>query len=230
MTTKPTKTGPTQCHRCYGTGSYSHGTCFRCNGGRVDPTAKSWVYPADWTDLQRQAHVDSLAAKRDAVAARKAAKRLAVHAGNVAFCPPLGRLDDDAYRATCSRFAENIWHQSFDRPLTDRQLEAVSRDVLRCAEQAVVVHAAVPAGRSTIEGKILSIKESSFRVAGRERITLKCLVKCDGFKVYGTLPAAISGDAAVGDTVRITANLAQKEPGFGLFSRPTKSEILLSTP
>lgn len=75
------------------------------------------------------------------------------------------------------------------------------------------------AGRHTVTGQVLNTKA----VETQWGWATKVLVQCDGFRLYGTLPSsAYKPDS--GDTVRFTATVEPKEPGFGFFSRPTKWE------
>lgn len=234
---KPSKTGKCRCDRCGGSGQYHvHGVCYRCGGCGVDPTERQWVYPASWTDEQCQAHVDSLVARnqasRDRAAAKRQAKADAVYQGNVARCPALARLDDSEFRSQFDGFVLDIRSKSFKFALSDKQLACVTKAVeskdaylaRRAAQKAEAIANAkpIPAGRVTVEGTILSIKEyeSDYGVA------IKCLLQCDGYKLFGTVPAGLVAEANAGDTVRLTATVKEKEPGFGTYSRPTGGEIL----
>jgi hypothetical protein len=235
---KPAKNHRCPCDRCGGSGIfYIHGTCYRCGGNGVDPTYRTWAYPAAWTDEQCQAHVDLLnarnAASRDRAAAKRQAKTDAIHAANVERCPALARLADYEFRQQFDGFVIDIRAKSFTFALSDRQLDALTRAVeakeaflaRRAAQKAEAIANAkpIPAGRVEVEGTILSIKE----YAGDYGIAVKALIQCDGFKLFGTLPASIVRDAKVSDRVSLTATVKEKEPGFGTYSRPTGGEILV---
>jgi hypothetical protein len=235
---KPAKNRRCPCSRCGGSGIfYIHGTCFRCGGSRVDPTYLTWAYPAAWTDEQCQAHVDSLNAKnaaaRDRAAAKKKAKTDAIYSANVARCPALARLADDDFRGQFDGFVIDIRAKSFSFALSDRQADALTRAVeakeafiaRRDAQKAEAIANAkpCPAGRVEIEGDVLSIKE----YPGDYGIAIKCLLQCDGYKLFGTLPASLVADAKVGDRISLTATVKEKEAGFGTYSRPTGGEILV---
>jgi len=240
---KPAKNRRCPCSRCGGSGIfYIHGTCFRCGGSRVDPTYLTWAYPAAWTDEQCQAHVDSLNAKnaaaRDRAAAKKKAKTDAIYSANVARCPALARLTDDDFRGQFDGFVIDIRAKSFSFALSDRQADALTRAVeakdaflaRRAAQKAEAIANAkpIPAGRVEIEGTVLSIKEYSLTVGYNTNVTsLKALIQCDGYKLFGTLPASIVEEAKVGDRVSLTATVKEKEAGFGTYSRPTGGEILV---
>ena len=82
---KPTKKGALPCHRCGGDGiwgAYTEngrkmggGTCFRCHGNGIDPTDKTWVFPADWTEAQRDEFLAKKAEQNDARREKAQAKR-----------------------------------------------------------------------------------------------------------------------------------------------------------
>lgn len=77
-------------------------------------------------------------------------------------------------------------------------------------------------GRYEIEGEIVSIKEYD----GDYGITYKLLIKTDNnAKYFGTRPKAIRS-AGKGDRVRLTATVTKRDIGFGLFSRPSKAELV----
>jgi hypothetical protein len=49
----------------------------------------------------------------------------------------------------------------------------------------------------------------------------------EGYRVFGTVPANLE-NLVVGDCVRFVANIkpSEKDPNFGFFSRPSKTEYL----
>lgn len=118
--------------------------------------------------------------------------------------------------------------------ISDKQIDFVAKLMKRIDERAAIAAqrkaeadaaAPIPAfeGRATVEGEIISRKgvDTAYGFA------IKVVVKhADGWKVYGTLPAAIE-DAERGDTVRFDAAIAvsDDDPKFGFFKRPTKAEI-----
>jgi hypothetical protein len=82
-------------------------------------------------------------------------------------------------------------------------------------------------GRIVITGTILSCKYvESFTGFGCGSYKI-LLAEDRGFKCYGTLPAAIDG-AEKGDRVTMTATLkvSDTDPGFALYSRPVKAEVI----
>ncbi len=241
---KPSKTGRCNCTRCGGGGVVPPwGQCFRCGGCGADPSARSWVFPSDWTDEQCEAHLQSLeqkSADRAVKSRLKAAEKAeATHAANVAACPALARLDDDAYRGQFDGFVLDIYHKSHRYTLSEKQLAAVTKAVeqkdgylarkagweAQKAEDRANAKP-LPSGRVEITGTVLSIKTYTSQYGYHEASCLKALLQCDGYKLFGTLPAAIAESAKVGDLVKVTATVKEKEPGFGTYSRPTHGEVL----
>jgi hypothetical protein len=85
----------------------------------------------------------------------------------------------------------------------------------------------IPEGRRQVGGTVLTVKEQAFALGhGRHRTTLKMLVQCDGYKLWGTVPSSIAGELGRGDVVTFVATVSRKESGFGLFSRPASAVIL----
>lgn len=82
-------------------------------------------------------------------------------------------------------------------------------------------------GKYMVSGKIISFKRSFYEMAYSTSVSTKMLVELeDGSRVYGTCPSAILDDAEKGTVVEFTANFKAKEPGFGIFTRPSKAKII----
>lgn len=101
-------------------------------------------------------------------------------------------------------------------------------DAARAAEHAAAddipaALLAAPAGRVIVEGVVVSIKETDSRFGTQTKMVVKA---DDGWKVYGTKPAAL--DAKVGDRVRFECGIASshKDPKFGFFSRPKSAVVV----
>lgn len=115
---------------------------------------------------------------------------------------------------------------AFLRTLLDRIATRAERLAQRQAETDAA--APCPTGRVDVSGVILSTKvvASDFSRFG----TLKMLLKADaGFKVWGTIPAALNSDNfKVGTrvTIRATVTPSKDDLKFGFFKRP----ILLTQP
>ena len=123
-------------------------------------------------------------------------------------------------------------------PLTERQvsflikLHAETLEKVRAVEQGDI--APCPSGRQEITGTILSAKQVLDEFASSRYHTAyktKILVQDDrGFRVYGSMPSALStpeGDLK-GKRVRFTAAVEPKkeDPTFGFFLRPSKASYL----
>lgn len=105
--------------------------------------------------------------------------------------------------------------------LETAEVETAQREAVAAAQPPA---APVPTGKLVVEGEILSTKWQDNDFGGG---SLKMLVQhADGWKVWGTKPAAL--DAGVGDRVRFTAtvNPSEDDQHFGFFKRPTKAEVL----
>jgi hypothetical protein len=137
------------------------------------------------------------------------------------------------------------------RPLTENQLAAVVRTVERIhtwnERKRIEALSAKPApsGRVELAGEIVSRKfdpEGGYNENG----SYKILVKCDGFKVWGTCPKNVinhvwppvtdydadRGKCPKGIKIKFHATVKPKEddPAFAIFSRPTKVEIIETVP
>jgi hypothetical protein len=98
-------------------------------------------------------------------------------------------------------------------------IEAARKAAAEAAKPVPVVEE-----RIAISGKILTIRKQThgWLVQGP-----RCLIEAkDGWKVWGTLPKALSGKVERGDVVEFTAKIkpSDKDPKFGFFSRPTKAK------
>lgn len=121
--------------------------------------------------------------------------------------------------------------------LTENQVNAVNKMINQFEREATEKSLAtpVPTGKDVVTGTILSMKwvDNHFSYNGG---TLKMVVQDDrGFKVYGTVPKAITTDengdysSNIEDS-RVTFN-ATLEPSkdddkFGFFKRPTKARLI----
>jgi len=222
-----------ECGRCGGEGAVSWGAnynghvlledgtvretsqvCFACNGAR-----------GKWTTYRKlrnnQLARERRARKRAEEAERKAAERAeraaAYAAENADVLAELetltGEFADDL-RATLAETGQ----------LSENQGAAVLRIA---AEKAAEPEAApVEAGRIEITGKVVSTKWVD-GYGPRARAVKKMVVLDDrGFRVYGTVPAAIGG-VERGERVAFTATVeaSDDDETFGFFKRPTKARI-----
>jgi hypothetical protein len=81
----------------------------------------------------------------------------------------------------------------------------------------------VPEGRLTIVGEVLTTKWVENDFGGTLKMLVKVTTPAGIYKVWGTVPGSISVDR--GDHVSFSAQVTQKETGFGFYSRPTKALV-----
>ena len=229
------------------------GVCFRCRGHRQDPTHRDWAFPQAWTDEQCQGFLDgkheAAKARREAKAAAEKASIAAAWNANLEVCPALAEfaqfvdfVPGDEPKATWpdvprfstaweSQFAADIVHKARRYRLSDKQVSLVSSVRAKITERATkaAIEAetavAVEPGRREITGEVLAVKAYSQSYGHRLTTTIKILVRCDGFKAFGTAPASIADTVAKGDRVTLTATIKPKEVGFVTFSRPTNATL-----
>lgn len=194
---------------------------------------KVYAYPEAWTQEQVDEHVAAKAAKATAAADRKAAKKAleaaAVWAANVERFPALEAIGEGSWHV-----ARDIASKARSYPLSEAQGALVTRVAAEDAQKALdaSVEAAgavvepeaveVPEGKLELTGEVLCVKVQD----GPYGSTLKMLVECGGFKVWGSVPSSIS--PARGDVVRFNCSVerSRDDVSFGYFKRPTKAQIL----
>jgi hypothetical protein len=191
-------------------------------------------------------------ARREAKAAQERTAAEACWGSNVEACPALVEFDlalrfapGDAQKSSWpdvvrfwtdweAQFAGDIVAKARHYRLSEKQTALVSSIRTKITERATkaAIEAetavAVEPGRRQITGEVLSVKTYGGdynRHYGRTVETVKVLLKCDGFKAFGTAPASIVGDVARGDRVTLTATIKPKEVGFVTFSRPTNATL-----
>lgn len=203
------------CGRCGGQGviqGYYYnqgGVCFACNGSGG---LGFWVPQAEWEALE--AKKEQARVKRQEAKARKQAREaqanldavLSQHGADL-----FEGLSDESPAFVRDIYGKAVRFGSISEAQANAVRKALAPKEAPAAPEALIC---VPAGRQQITGTILRFKsvESAF---GR---TLKMLVQCQGYKVFGTVPSGI--EANEGDEVSFTATVEPKEPGFGFFSRP----------
>lgn len=248
---KPTKTATTACSRCAGTGSWFNGDiCYRCNGNRIDPTARTWQFPADWTEQQRSEFVqlqqEKAERRREAAAARKDAKRSSarityfaqqatyeINEGLAEALPVLMEMMEQS--ATRSA---GIVRDTADlnirkvRDLSEKQLsfllqaayEYKNADAIAAEKaEALAKRSAAPCGKVTVVGTVLSLSERHTEYG----VTYKMMVETvEGWRCYGTIPSSI--DPQRGEQVQFTATLeaSADDKFFAFFKRPTKAIVI----
>lgn len=103
--------------------------------------------------------------------------------------------------------------------ITNRAAIEAKREVERLAAKPVPT----TEDRVIVKGKVLSIKENFGRFGGYKML----IEHADGYKLYGSLPKALS-DVEKGDTVEFlaTIKISDRDDRFGFFNRPTKARIV----
>lgn len=240
------------------------GSCFRCGGCGQDPTDRGWGFPVAWTDEQCEAFVlkkdEQAEARRVSAATKRFAKRDAIWAANVEACPvlvefrekfvlfdadgvPRHELPEVSRLATQweAEFIRDIEAKAHRFPISEKQAALAVSIRQKIAERAAQKRAEqenakpVPEGRVEVVGTILSVKTSEVSYGYHQSaIAWKALIRCDGYKLFGTIPASIldgvdDPKTLVGSQVKFTAKVEPKEPGFGFYSRPTSGELVAAS-
>ncbi len=211
------------CGRCGGTGNHwahhvANGVCFGCGGAK-----------GTYRGLQ------GLAASKRATSKRSTKRAADFREGprrNVAAAREILAANDGL--AVALRTNTNIT-RSFSRQLarkgtlSENQITTafkVATDTAqRAVDKAAEADAAcdVPEGRHTVTGVIISLKDQPGYAYNTT--DYKMLVKCDGYRLFGSVPSSILRNLDIGDTVTFAAALQPKEKGFGFYKRPTKAEV-----
>ena len=116
-------------------------------------------------------------------------------------------------------------------PLSVKQGELLVRLLAQSLEVAAALEAKTiqpcPTGRVTMQGTVKTVKYQDNGFGGG---SFKMLVEAaEGYKVWGSVPAALAG-LYIGDVIKFTATIEPKrgDETFGFFTRPAKSETVLS--
>jgi hypothetical protein len=182
--------------------------------------------------------LEARAGKRKALATLEAA---GIAAAWAIYMGPEGRDSEGTYSQRADRREENTicdilsrlvkygsispGQINYVRSLLERIANRATIAAARAAEAAVAKPVPMVAGRATVRGKVLTIREPDEYAPFPQRKIL--VVHADGWKVWGSLPAALS-DVKVGEMVEFSAALTRsdKDEKFGFFSRPSKAKIL----
>ena len=229
--TRPKKNAiePRSCGKCGGRGRGpwrpDGGLCYQCGGSGRGRGVKVYAFPADWTDDQCAAWTDEYNAKLEARRAeRKKRKEEAAEAERLEVVAK--NLKAAGVRAmnfkTENTFILDIQAKAQKYLLSQKQVDALKRACQRERDRKKEAKNDImpPEGRQVITGEVLSVKEHHSMYG----VSLKMTIKCDCYRLWGTVPRGI--DPQRGDTVRFTATINPKEKGFGFFSRPTGGEIV----
>lgn len=220
-----------RCGRCGGSGIISAyipvngGVCFGCGGAGVERNTtvgeerrrdRETVNRMNRKALRNEKERAARVAKAEAERAEAATKRAAFLAEHEGLADALAALPGD--------FGVSLRVALADRgSLTDNQVAAAYRVAAEVADRGEA--APVVEGRGTVTGTVRSVKVAYTDFGD----TLKMIVEDDrGFRVYGTVPAAIADDVETGSRVEFVARTVASDDDktFGFFSRPSKARIL----
>jgi hypothetical protein len=163
--------------------------------------------------------------------------------GNQDIADYLNDLLDNYSSNFISNMADVIRSQ---RPLTERQAEAVRRIMKEEAEHAAKkatyesAKTAAPLGKNiTIEGTIISVKDQPGYNYGTTQ--WRMTVECDSYRVWGSVPRSLVEDAALvtdrhyrqltGQRVRFVAEVVPSkgdDASFAIYKRPTNARCVTS--
>lgn len=219
------------CGRCGGSGEIAAyrpvngGICFGCDGaGVARHTTVGEERRRDREDVnkmnrKRLRYAKEAEAEREAKAAKiaeAAAKRAEFLAAHDGLADALDVLPGDFGVSLRAALAER-------GSLTENQVAAAYRVAAEVADRGEA--APVVEGRGTVTGTVRSVKVAYTDFGD----TLKMIVEDDrGFRVYGTVPAAIADDVETGARVEFVARTVASDDDktFGFFSRPSKARMV----
>ena len=213
---------PVTCNRCNGQGylrQYSNvyaGVCFGCKGkGTFGTVSRA---EAEKVVNRRKKAREASAAKREAARLDRVAKIEKIAAqwrqDNAELVSALANYQGS--NKYLIEYRDSLECDTFY--LGDSQSDFAQE---KLAEEQDLVE--VEAGRREITGTLLATK----RVESRFGVTYKMMLQCDGYRLFGTIPAALS-DIEIGDVVSMTATVEPQDQGFAYFSRPAKAKAAIA--
>lgn len=219
------------CGACAGTGLYTAPTwitdstgrpyCFRCHGtGTHSRLVSSARATARAHAKARAEHVDQVRS----ITARRAEFEVA-HPGlrDRLTEAHIELRDGNPLRARIGWLLESL--EDTTGVLDDQEL-LDAHAALEQHAQELAARRPVPTGRVTVQGEIVSTRTDDTRFG----TVVKILLQGDGWRLWGTKPAAISS-AARGDIVEFTATISASDDdeSFGFFARPTKAHVIAAS-
>lgn len=116
---------------------------------------------------------------------------------------------------------------SFVRSLLDKIVRRAELEADRAAQYEAAAPLPVFTGRVTLVGTVLAIKEPSEDDTSRFPATKLLIQHADGWKVWGTRPAALDG-VQKGDVVEMVCTISKsdRDGKFGFYSRPSKAKVM----
>lgn len=211
---------PVCCGRCLGQRrieGYRHvdgGRCFGCGGKGI----LKMISREEATKIQ---------ARRDRDRARRAAKRQAeaeARANAHQAMVEAWRAENAEFVTLLTDYTGSDWKiLGWREELVDANIIVPDWAIEEISEKIREEMAAVMPtdGRQQITATLISTKY----VENRFGSTVKMLIQCEGYRLWGTRPESLRG-VERGDIITMTATVEGKEKGFGFFSRPTRAEIV----
>jgi len=224
-----------RCSRCGGEGgsrAWAHTgyTCFACSGSGKGKIRTVKVYSAE-----KLAKLNAATEKRDTkkLAARIAEAEIA-NARKTAARASLLTANPGLETALLADHA--ISRDLADKLVTYGSLSpaqiVLAFKLAADANAPKPVKLDCPAGRQTIEGTILSVKEAENDFGVTWKMLVEVSIPEGSYRVFGTVPGSICGigvGSLKGRRVKLTATVQPKEPGFGFYSRPTGAQLVGET-
>jgi hypothetical protein len=114
--------------------------------------------------------------------------------------------------------------ERFLHVLVEKIANAPALEAAREAERAAATPFPRVEGRTTVQGKVLSVKPADSPYGPVVKLLLQ---HADGWKAYGNAPAALR-EVKAGDEVAFEAALkaSDRDDKFGFFSRPSKARLV----
>ncbi len=215
--------GWSSCDHC---GAYYH------HGVVLEPRPTKELITVGWICAEERFNISDLAWKRKRM--EKVMKQIRHRRGRFAKLRTFAKENREAVRLLNKHrdnsFLGSLRDQLIARAtLSERQLECIPKAAERQAKwtaekakQDAEPKKPAPEGRVEIEGEIVHVKLQESHYGD----TLKMLVKCDGFRVWSTVPSSLEGEVK-GRRVKFTATLTRsdKDESFAFAKRPVKAEF-----
>lgn len=117
---------------------------------------------------------------------------------------------------------DKLWHYG---DLSPKQIELVFKIANQESDPDKPRKIDPPTGRVKVSGKVISLKDSETDFGWQLKMLVEVTEDHGSYRVFGTVPSAISEDIERGSMVSFMAAVRPREPGFGFFSRPTQATI-----
>lgn len=216
--TKPTKTAPVKCSRCNGSGIWARrGTCYRCGGRGIDPTARDWVFPADWTAEQVAEWQAARHARNAAAAEKRAEKRRQEAEARRRREEVAADISMPTRQALMLLTGERLQQMLAGHDLTEGQRGFLLTLAAREIEREIHGTPTLDLTRQTITATLLKHDTKVSQFGSREVMTLKAE---NGAILWGTCPRSMF-QVEPGQTVTVTLTVQQGwADGCYRFTRP----------